>query len=84
METKITSKGQVTIPKPIRVQFGLKAGQRLIFIPAEGEIVIRPKIKGLQGLIELRKQLATSGRLLSEEKARQMIAESKKEWSKFN
>lgn len=40
----ITSKGQVTIPKKIRDQFGLQAGDILSFdIESRNKIIIRPE-----------------------------------------
>ncbi len=45
MSTSLTSKGQVTIPKPIRDRLGLKAGSRIDFVQdADGEV--RLKLEG--------------------------------------
>ena len=42
METTITGKGQVTIPKHIRDSLRLAPGSKLIFdVDAEGELVLR-------------------------------------------
>lgn len=42
MSTTVTSKGQVTIPKPVRDQLGLEAGSQVEFVMGEnGEIVVR-------------------------------------------
>lgn len=38
----VTSKGQVTIPLAVRNRLGLKEGDRLEFVNAGGEIVVRP------------------------------------------
>jgi AbrB family looped-hinge helix DNA binding protein len=38
---KITSKGQVTIPKQMRESFGLLPGTEVEFMPGEGEIRVR-------------------------------------------
>ena len=44
METStLTSKGQTTIPKLIRDELGLKAGDKLVFRIENGQIVIRAK-----------------------------------------
>lgn len=44
MATNITSKGQVTVPKPIRDYLGLKPGSAVVFErTAGGEVVIRPQ-----------------------------------------
>jgi len=43
---KLTSKGQVTIPKRMREHLGLKAGSEIEFtINNRGEIVLRSKVK---------------------------------------
>ena len=42
METTITGKGQVTIPKHIRDSLRLAPGSKLVFdVNAEGELVLR-------------------------------------------
>lgn len=48
MATTLTSKGQVTIPKPVRDHLGLKAGAAVVFeLAPSGEVVVRPA-KGLR------------------------------------
>ena len=43
MSTTVTSKGQVTIPKPIREYFGLKEGSQVDFeYTADGQVNLRP------------------------------------------
>ncbi|HEU4706192.1 MAG TPA: AbrB/MazE/SpoVT family DNA-binding domain-containing protein [Solirubrobacterales bacterium] len=42
---RITSKGQVTIPKAIRDEFGLLPGTEVEFVAEEGEVKVR-KLKG--------------------------------------
>jgi AbrB family looped-hinge helix DNA binding protein len=37
----VTSKGQVTVPKPIRERLGLKRGDRIEFIAEEQRTVVR-------------------------------------------
>jgi AbrB family looped-hinge helix DNA binding protein len=43
---KITSKGQVTIPKEIRDEFGLLPGTEVEFVPEEGDIRVRKAVGG--------------------------------------
>lgn len=43
---KITSKGQVTIPKELRERFGLLPGSEVEFVPGEGEIRVRKAVGG--------------------------------------
>lgn len=38
---KVTSKGQITIPKSIREQLKIKEGSQIIFYIKDGDIVIR-------------------------------------------
>ena len=38
---KVTTKGQVTIPKPIREMLGLKEGSKILFIQKGKDIVIQ-------------------------------------------
>lgn len=43
IESKITSKGQTTIPAEIRAQMGLQAGDRIVFIETEQGFLIVPR-----------------------------------------
>ena len=54
MEAAITSKGQATIPKPIRDHLGLKAGDRVkFFLHPDGTVVLLPKlpVSALRGIV---------------------------------
>jgi len=43
----VTSKGQVTVPKPIRERLGLKRGDRIEFIAEDRRTVVRrARVKG--------------------------------------
>jgi AbrB family looped-hinge helix DNA binding protein len=50
----ISSKYQVVIPRPIREQFNLKPGQKIMFIPYNNtlRVVIVPTIEEAEGLFE--------------------------------
>ena len=39
---KVTSKGQITLPKGLRERLGLKPGDRVTFVEQEGKITIEP------------------------------------------
>lgn len=79
-EAKITSKGQVTIPKTVREKLDLVEGMKVVFIIHGNEVILRPKIKNaMKELERIRKEVP----LFSEEEIRRIIEESKKEWSKF-
>lgn len=63
MAMKLTSKGQVTIPKLVRDRLNLRAGDRLDFIvDADGAVRIVPiktSVKELKGLAPLPKRALT-------------------------
>ena len=40
--SSLSSKGQVTVPQEIRTRLGVAAGDRIDFVPEDGQIVIRP------------------------------------------
>jgi len=41
MSTNVTSKGQVTIPKPLRDQFGIKPGTQVAFkVGPDGNLIL--------------------------------------------
>ena len=50
----ISSKYQVVIPRPIREQFNLKPGQKIMFIPYNNtlRVVIVPPIAEAEGMFE--------------------------------
>jgi antitoxin PrlF len=53
-EATLTSKGQTTIPKPIRDGLGIKAGDRMTFtLMPDGVVVMRVKNKHLSDLAGL-------------------------------
>jgi antitoxin PrlF len=46
----LTSKGQVTVPKPIRDWLKVKTGDRLDFVIEGGHVVVRPGTRDLRSL----------------------------------
>jgi AbrB family looped-hinge helix DNA binding protein len=57
MESAITTKGQATIPKPIRDYLGLKPGDRIkFFLHPNGSVVLLPKLPAsiLRGIVKPR------------------------------
>ena len=45
MESALTTKGQATIPKPVREHLGLKPGDRVkFFFHPDGSVVLLPKL----------------------------------------
>ena len=62
-EATITSKGQVTIPKTVRDELGLEAGDRIEFVAAEmGFLVVPAKrdLRSLRGMFKGRRQKPAS------------------------
>ncbi|MEO7666070.1 MAG: AbrB/MazE/SpoVT family DNA-binding domain-containing protein [Dehalococcoidia bacterium] len=43
--TRLTSKGQVTIPADIRQKLGVKPGDEVMFVEIDGEIRLRRRIR---------------------------------------
>jgi antitoxin PrlF len=59
MESTVTVKGQVTIPKEARDHLGLKPGDRVkFFMQPDGHVVILPKlpVSALKGLLRTSKR----------------------------
>lgn len=69
----MTSKGQMTVPKPIRDRLRLAAGDQVDFVVNErGEIVVRAAtsdVRELKGLLRSGRALKTGVRLEDMEKA---------------
>lgn len=40
-QSKMTSRGQITIPLEIRRKFGLKAGDMIYFLEVDGSVVLK-------------------------------------------
>lgn len=58
MESRITVKGQATIPKAIREHLRLKPGDRVkFFVHPDGSVVLLPKLRAsaLRGIIKSRR-----------------------------
>jgi AbrB family looped-hinge helix DNA binding protein len=54
---KLTSKGQTTIPKPVREALQLKPGDRIDFIVEEnGRVVLRARNRRLEDLVGILKR----------------------------
>jgi len=55
--TRVSPKGQATIPKEIRDYLGLKPGDRVAFIRRDGEVILQPvrtTLLDLQGSVKPR------------------------------
>lgn len=40
-QSKITARGQITVPRELRKKYGMKAGETLYFLDADGTIILR-------------------------------------------
>ena len=62
---KVTSKGQITIPKEVRDSLGFEQGTTVIVIARDGEAILRPKTGraiDLAGFLEAAKRAGGDGR----------------------
>ena len=53
-QTTLSTKGQVTLPKPIRDALDLKEGDRIAFVVVDGSILVQPlngKVEALFGAL---------------------------------
>lgn len=61
MESALTTKGQATIPKPVREYLHLKPGDRVkFFLHPNGTVVLLPKlpVTALRGILKSRRQVS--------------------------
>lgn len=73
MESVMTKKGQVTVPREIRERLGLKAGDRVkFFVHPDGSVVLLPvrPIRAMRGMLKSRR-----GKPVSIEEMNEAIAE---------
>jgi len=71
----MTSKGQITIPKPVREQLHLRTGDRMEFsVSKEGTIIIRPRTSRIEDVMGMLSCYA-KGRHVSVEDMDRGIAE---------
>jgi antitoxin PrlF len=57
--SKLTIRGQTTIPKPIREYLGLEPGDRVLFVMKDDEVVLQPvkqTLLNLRGSVKPRKR----------------------------
>lgn len=73
-QAKITSKGQITIPKDIRERYHLHEGETVLLVPTEGGIVMKHGMNTIRTLRGLMK------RELDMNKASNFIKELRREW----
>lgn len=69
---KVTSKGQVTIPKPIREELGIGDQDRLLFTVEAGRLIATPMSS--QALSDLYRSLPASKRYPGRQQIREELA----------
>lgn len=60
-DTRITSKGQVTIPVDVREKLGLKTGDKLQFVLMDGHCLVIPRNRDARTLFGMLKDHAIEG-----------------------
>jgi AbrB family looped-hinge helix DNA binding protein len=73
LESTITRKGQVTIPKAIRDRLGVKEGEKVLFV-MRGEEVVLKVVKGT--ILDLRGSVRSSAHPEDFEKIRQSVRQA--------
>ena len=73
LESTITRKGQVTIPKAIRDRLGVKEGEKVLFV-MRGEEVVLKVVKGT--ILDLRGSVKPSAQPEDFEKIRQSVKQA--------
>jgi AbrB family looped-hinge helix DNA binding protein len=53
MKTTVSEKGQITIPKPLRVRLGIRVGQVLEVKEEEGRLIMSKQLKPQDAIDEL-------------------------------
>lgn len=79
LEATVTSKGQITLPKPLRVRLGLKKGSRIRFrVAARGRFQGEPVVFDLEDLWAMADQGRRPRRVMT---AREMdAAKVRRKW----
>jgi len=73
-QSKITSKGQVTIPKDLRDRFGLKEGEEVLMVPENEGILLKHRMDSMRSLRGLMREEVDL------KKASTFIGKVRREW----
>ncbi len=71
---KLTSKGQISIPKELRERFQLRVGEEVLLIPQDEGIILKP------GLNPMRRLRGVVREELDVNKASEFIRKTRREW----
>lgn len=74
METsRISTKGQIVIPARLRKKYGLKTGEKIVFIEEDNYVIIKPRTKWVDLCGSVKPELTM-------EEARKKIREMRENW----
>lgn len=77
---RVSSKGQIVIPAPLRRRLGIKTGQRLVVRAGRGEgVVLEPAERAADAVEEMRKRLKSAARALGRDLVRELHARRRSE-----
>ena len=79
--SKVTSKGQVTIPADIRKNLGLEDGTNVVFLELEDGVLIKSE-KNIREALEPFDKRRKALKLTKKDMEREVQEERKKRWSK--
>ncbi len=79
--SKVTSKGQVTIPADIRKNLGLEDGTNVVFLELEDGVLIKSE-KNIREALEPFDRRRKALKLTKKDLEREVREERKKRWSK--
>jgi antitoxin PrlF len=79
IEAKVTSKGQVTLPKELRKRLGIQNGSRIRFnIPASGPVQVERVLYDLEDLWQMADEGVNPGPVMSLEEMNE--AKARRHW----
>ena len=79
VEAKVTSKGQVTLPKELRKRLGIQNGSRIRFnIPASGPVQVEQVLYDLEDLWRMADEGGKPGPVMSFEEMNE--AKTRRQW----
>ncbi len=79
VEATVTSKGQVTLPKELRMHLGVQTGSRIRFsIPVKGSVKVEPVLYDLEDLWMMADQGGEPGRVMTFEEMDE--AKARRHW----
>ena len=73
MSVRVTSKGQITIPKRVREALGIRSGTELEVLLEEGRAVLAPVLGGVDALYGSLNRYVPRGKRLSDEEMMEKV-----------